>query len=70
MRLTRGERRALICYALVLLGFLPPVTLLVNRVHPRVFGIPFLVFWTGLMVLATSGLMTLALILVGREDGR
>lgn len=70
MRLTRGERRALICYALALAGFLPPVTFWANRIHPKILGLPFLVFWTGLMVLATAFLMSLALFLKDREDGR
>jgi len=68
MRLTRGERWALACYLVVVAGFMPPVTLWANGVHARVLGMPFLLFWTAAMVLATALLMTLALAIKDRID--
>jgi hypothetical protein len=68
MRLTRGERWALLCYALVVLGFMPPVISWVNRVEPLVLGVPFFYAWAGIMTLATSGLMTIAFFLRERLD--
>ena len=70
MKLTRGELGALACYAVVIIGFMPPVVMLANRVEPRVFGMPFLLFWIGLMVLVTSLSMTLAFWIVDRSDRR
>ena len=54
MKLTRGERRSLVLYLFVLAGFLPPVIILFNRADVKVFGMPLLLFWVGLMVLLTS----------------
>lgn len=70
MKLTRGERRALWCYAPVLIGFMPPVFLWATEVETTVFGVPFVLFWSALMVAATAVLMTLALFIVDRSDGR
>jgi hypothetical protein len=70
VKLTRGERRALLCYAPVLIGFLPPVIVWVADVRGTVLGIPFILFWTALMVAVTAALMTLALFVVDRSDGR
>ncbi len=60
LKLTLGERRALMCYAVVLVGFLPPVIVWASGVREQVLGLPFLLFWAALMVLATSVLMTIA----------
>ncbi len=68
MKLTRGECRALICYAAVLVGFLPPVIVWASNVQARVFGLPFLLFWAALMVLSTSVLMTIAVYIKDRSD--
>ena len=70
MRLTRGERRALLCYAPVLLGFLPPVIVWIADVEATVLGLPFILFWTASMVALTAALMTLALFVVDRSDRR
>jgi len=70
MRLTRGEKRALWCYAPVLLGFLPPVIVWVANVEATVLGVPFILLWTALMVAATAVLMTVALVIVDRTDGK
>ena len=69
MRLTRGEKRAFWCVVPVFIGFLPPVTSWAASVEWRPFGLPFLLFWSGLMVLMTSGLMTLAFAIKSRNDG-
>ncbi len=68
MKLTRGERRSLVLYLFVLAGFLPPVIILFNRADVKVFGMPLLLFWVGLMVLLTSVLMSLALFIKNRSD--
>jgi hypothetical protein len=70
VKLTRGERWALVFYALVVLGFMPPVIVWANRVEPFVLGLPFFVFWIGLVTLLTSGLMTLAFVVKDRVDRR
>jgi len=70
MRLTRGERRCLVLIALVFAGFLPPVTWWANGVQSRVLGLPFLLFWTALMVLVTAALMGLANVIKDRSDRR
>ena len=53
MRLTRGERFALLCLVPIIIGFLPPVTAWAAAVEGRFFGLPFLIFWSALMVVAT-----------------
>lgn len=70
MRLTRGEKAALICLFLVAAGFLPPVTTWAANVEARVLGLPFLLFWNAFMVLSTAVLMTLALVIKDRLDRR
>jgi len=70
MRLTRGEKRAALCYALVLVGFMPPVFAWAAGSPARVLGLPFPLFWAGLMVLVTSISMSLALIVKKRSDDR
>ena len=70
MKLTLGEKRALVCYALVLIGFMPPVFAWVAGVETRVLGLPFPLFWAGLMVLLTSALMSLAFVIKQRSDRR
>lgn len=68
MTLTRGERRALLCLVPVVVSFLPPVTTWAASVETRVFGLPFLVFWSGLSVAMTAFWMTLALRILDRGD--
>jgi hypothetical protein len=70
MRLTRGERLALLCFLPVVVGFLPPVTGWAAAVEVRVLGLPFLVFWSSLMVVATVVLMNIAYVIKHRVDGR
>lgn len=70
MRLTHGEKRALACYALVLVGFMPPVFAWAAGSPVRVLGLPFPLFWAGLMVLLTAALMSLALVIKNRSDDR
>jgi hypothetical protein len=70
VRLTPGERRALLCLVPVVVSFLPPVTSLAAGIEARVLGVPFLVFWSALSVAMTAGWMTLALRLKDRRDGR
>ncbi|MCF4115086.1 MULTISPECIES: DUF3311 domain-containing protein [Dethiosulfovibrio] len=69
MHLTRGERKVIWCFALILLGYIPPVLSLVNRVEPVILGLPFLLFYSLVMVLFTSGLMGYAYKVRAREDG-
>ena len=57
---TKGEWRALWCWLLVVIGFMPPVILWVEGVQIKVLGMPFLLVWVAGMVLMTSVLMTLA----------
>jgi type IV secretory pathway TrbL component len=68
MKLTRGERRALLCLVPVVVSFLPPVTTWAASVETRVLGLPFLVFWNGLSVAMTAAWMTLALRLLDRSE--
>lgn len=68
MKLTRGERWALVCYAVVLVGFMPPVIVWANGVEARVLGLPFLLFWAATMVLVTAVMMTVAFWVKGRID--
>ncbi|MEN8163456.1 MAG: DUF3311 domain-containing protein [Acidobacteriota bacterium] len=70
MKLTRGEKRALLCLLPIVIGFLPPVTGWAVSVDGRVLGLPFLLFWNALMVVATAALMSLALVIKTRIDGR
>ncbi len=61
----KGTRWALI------LGAIPFITLvfalpLVNRVHPVILGLPFLLFWTLLWVLLTPAILFAAYILEKR----
>jgi hypothetical protein len=42
---------------------------LVNRVEPVILGLPFLLFYSLVMVLFTSGLMGYAYKVRAREDG-
>lgn len=69
MRLSRGERWALLCYAVVLAGFMPPVMLWVRGVDAKVLGMPFLLFWAALMVGVTAAAMSLAAVIKDRLDG-
>ncbi len=68
MKLTRGELRALACYTVVFVGFMPPVIIWACGVTTTVLGVPFLFFWVALMVLATSILMTLAMVITDLSD--
>jgi hypothetical protein len=68
MRLTRGEKRALVCYALVVVGFMPPVFSWAAGVETRVLGLPFPLFWAGMMVLLTATVMSLAFAIKDRSD--
>jgi len=70
MRLTRGERIALLFFAPIMVGFLPPVTGWAAGVESRVLGLPFLIFWSALMVVVTAGLMSIALVVKSRVDGQ
>jgi hypothetical protein len=70
MRLTPGERLALLCFVPIVVGFLPPVTGWAAKVEARVLGLPFLIFWSSLMVVATAVLMNLAFVIKDRVDGR
>jgi len=70
MRLTRGERFALLCFVPIVVGFLPPVTGWVAGVEGRVLGLPFLLFWSSLMVVATATLMSIAYAVKKRVDGQ
>ena len=70
MRLTRGEKRALVFYALVLGGFMPPVFVWAAGAGVRVLGLPFPLFWAGTMVLVTAISMSVALAVKDRSDGR
>ncbi len=70
MHLTRGEKRALWCVLPICVGFLPPVTGWAASVETRLMGLPFLLLWNTLMVAATAGLMTLALVITDRVDRR
>ncbi|MCP4899466.1 MAG: hypothetical protein GY906_21075 [bacterium] len=70
MRLTKGEKRALWCLLPILVGFLPPVTGWAASVEGRMLGLPFLLFWNGMMVGATSLLMGVALVIKHRVDGQ
>ncbi|ACZ19663.1 hypothetical protein Taci_1433 [Thermanaerovibrio acidaminovorans DSM 6589] len=68
--LTRGERRGLVFLVLAVLGFMPPVTWLANRLTPMVLGMPFLLFWQSLMILFTSLWIAMAYWTKERGDGR
>ena len=70
MRLTRGEKLALLCLLPIVIGFLPPVTGWAASVEVRVLGLPFLLFWNALMVAATALLMSVAFVIKNRVDGR
>jgi hypothetical protein len=69
MRLTRGEKFALLCLLPIVIGFLPPVTAWAVAIEARVLGLPFLLFWNGLMVAAAALLMSLAFVIKNRVDG-
>ena len=68
MRLTRGEWFAVLCFLPVVIGFLPPVTAWAAGVENRVLGLPFLLFWNGLMVTMTAVVISLALVVKDRMD--
>jgi len=70
VRLTRGEKLALLCLLPVVIGFLPPVTAWAASVEARVLDLPFLLFWNALMVAATALLMSVAFAIKNRVDGR
>jgi hypothetical protein len=70
MKLSRGERRAAWLYALVVAGVMPPAIVWANRVEPWVLGLPFLMFWVGLMTVLTTVLMSLAFVVKDRSDRR
>ncbi len=70
MRLTCGERFAIVCFILVLIGFMPPVYLWAAAHDGSVMGLPFPLFWSALMVLCTSVLMISALFIKNRIDRR
>lgn len=69
MNLTRGERWALLCYAVVVLGFIPGVWV-ASAVKATVLGFPFPLFWAALMVVTTAVMMTVAFAVKDRIDGR
>lgn len=58
--LTKGEKKSIIFMLIAILGFMPPVTIWANRVEPYVLGMPFLLFWQGLMIFGTFVCMALA----------
>jgi len=66
MHLTRGEKLALWCLVPIVIGFMPPVTGWAAAVDSRVLGLPFLLFWNGLMAAVTAVLMGLAVLIVQR----
>lgn len=68
MELSKGEKKALVFLLIMILGFMPPVINLANRITPYVLGMPFLLFWVSFMVLMTSVLMTCAYIVRERTD--
>lgn len=68
MDLTRGEKFALLCLLPIVIGFLPPVTSWAAAVEGRVLGLPFLLFWNAMMVVATSVLMSLAFVIKNTVD--
>jgi len=68
--LTRGEKVALLLFLPIVIGFLPPVTGWAAAVEGRVLGMPFLLFWNSMMVVATALLMSLALVIKNRVDRR
>jgi hypothetical protein len=70
MRLTRGEKLALWCFAPIVVGFLPPVTAWAAAVDSRVLGLPFLLFWNGLMAALTTVLMGIAVVIEQRAGRR
>jgi len=70
MRLTRGEKLALWCLAPIVVGFMPPVTGWAAAVDSRVLGLPFLLFWNGLMAALTTLLMSIAVIIEQRAGRR
>ena len=67
MKLTRGECWALLCYAVVLLGFLPGMWAAI-LFEGRVLGLPVPLLWAGGMVLLTAGAMSLAFVIKERID--
>lgn len=68
MKLTRGEWAAMLCFAPLVVWFLPPVTGWVAATGARVLGVPLLLCWNGLGVAMTAVLMTLALAVKDRID--
>jgi hypothetical protein len=58
--LTKGEKKSLIFMLIAIAGFMPPVTSWANRIEPFVLGMPFLLFWQGLMIFGTFVCMALA----------
>jgi len=68
VHLTRGEKVALLFFLPVVIGYLPPVTGWAAAVEGRVLGLPFLLFWNSMMVVATALLMSLALVVKNRMD--
>jgi len=68
MRLTRGEWFALFLFIPVVIGFLPPVTVWAAAQTIRPLGLPFLLFWNGLMVVMTAVVMSIAFVVKDRVD--
>jgi len=68
MRLTRGEWFGVLLFLPVVIGFLPPITGWAAGIETRVLGLPFLLFWNGLMVTMTTVMISLALVVKDRVD--
>lgn len=69
MDLTKGERWALLCYAVTILGFIPGMWA-ASAVEATVLGFPFVLFWAAVMVAVTAAAMTFAFFIKERVDGK
>ena len=70
MGLSRGEKLALWCLLPFVVGLLPPVTGWAAAVQVRVLGLPFLLLWNSLMVVAASLSIAVAAVVRRRVDGQ
>ncbi len=64
-----AEKKVLWVVVVIYLLFLPPVTNLVNRIKPFVFGLPFFIFWQTAMIVVAVLLLAYAYSVVTKEEG-
>jgi len=65
----RNMKLAILLATINFIGAIWPVTYLVNRIQPFVFGFPFFLFWTTLWILVCFMNLVFCYLLVERKRG-